>query len=112
MKYLTILNSGISNRNIVIFLLCFLFLSVTIFPNILLAQSNQSESAGQQFSMNKYTIDSGSATSTSNDYQIIGTIAQPDTSEMQSSDFVIRGGFWSSASELDSDLIFSNGFEN
>ena len=41
-----------------------------------------------------YTIDGGGGISTEGDYELVGTIGQPDAGVMSGGDFVLSGGFW------------------
>ena len=84
------------------YLLTLLFLIVT-------DHSIYAQSAGGEFNLSKITIDSGGGKTNGAEYQLIGTIAQPDAVNQLSSggEFVLNGGFWSWANTS----IFKNGFE-
>jgi hypothetical protein len=48
----------------------------------------------QSFSIDWFTIDGGSGTSTGGVYSVSGTIGQPDAGAMSGGNFSIDGGFW------------------
>lgn len=41
-----------------------------------------------------YTIDGGGCVSAEGDYELVGTIGQPDAGVMSGGDFVLSSGFW------------------
>ena len=48
-----------------------------------------------EFEMTRLTIDGGGVMrSAADDYELSGTIGQPDTSVMTGDDYVLSGGFW------------------
>jgi len=49
----------------------------------------------QNYGVDWSTIAGGGGTSTAGVYTVTGTIGQPDTGRLNSSDFTIDGGFWS-----------------
>src|SRR5512138_854439 len=51
--------------------------------------------AGQQYSVDWFTIDGGGGTSTGGIYSIEGTIGQPDAGTMNGGQYSLTGGFWS-----------------
>ncbi len=67
------------------------------------------QSSGGDFELTQTTIDAGGGTASGVDFELVGTIAQPEADAQQSSggEFVLAGGFWASAN----DMIFSDGFE-
>lgn len=51
---------------------------------------------GQQYSIDWYTVDGGSGSSTGGVYSVTGTIGQPDAgSPMTGGNYSLAGGFWS-----------------
>ena len=67
------------------------------------------QSSGGDFELTQTTIDAGGGTTSGADFELVGTLAQPEADPRQSSggEFLLAGGFWASAN----DTIFSNGFE-
>ena len=67
------------------------------------------QSSGGDFELTKTTIDAGGGTASGADFQLTGTIAQPEASAQQSSggEFIMAGGFWANSA----DAIFTDGFE-
>ena len=49
-----------------------------------------------------YTIDGGGGTSTGGNFELSGTIGQPDAGAMAGADFELAGGFWPAAGETGS----------
>ena len=61
------------------------------------------------FEITWYSIDGGGGMrSTGGDFELSGTIGQPDAGRMSGGDFTLTGGFWAITRSLE---IFSNGFE-
>lgn len=61
-----------------------------------------------QYSLSKYTINSGGKEMSGGSYQMNASIGQVDASnKMSGGNFSINGGFW----HENTDLIFKNGFE-
>ena len=83
--------------------LMWLIVPVRIAANVL------PQSSGGDFELTTTTIDSGGGTAAGADFELTGTIAQPDANAHQSSggEFILAGGFWAKAK----DTVFSNGFE-
>jgi hypothetical protein len=51
--------------------------------------------APNAFSLNWWTVDGGGGTSQGGDYEVSGTVGQPDTSPLMSGgDYFVVGGFW------------------
>jgi len=48
-----------------------------------------------QFDLDWYTIDGGGGTSTGGNFELSGTIGQPDAGVMSGGNFELVGGFWS-----------------
>src|SRR3989304_4093527 len=49
----------------------------------------------QQFEVSRFTIDGGGVMrSTGGDFELSGTIGQPDAGAMTGGDFTLNGGFW------------------
>jgi len=48
----------------------------------------------QEFSLTWYTIDGGVMRGTGGDFELSGTIGQPDAGETSGGDFELSGGFW------------------
>ena len=72
---------------------------------ILILTANQIFAA---FEINKHTINSGGSKSTSQGFQLNGSIAQVDANTTLSSNrYQITPGFW----QQNTDLIFTNGFK-
>ena len=46
------------------------------------------------YSIDWYTIDGGGRTSTGGDFELVGTIGQPDAADSQGDSFIVLGGFW------------------
>ena len=67
------------------------------------------QSSGGDFELTRTTIDAGGGTATGPDFEVVGTIAQPEANARLSAggEFLLAGGFWASPT----DSIFSNGFE-
>ena len=67
------------------------------------------QSSGGEFELTQTTIDAGGGTASGVDFELDGTIAQPEANAQQSSggEFLVAGGFWASAN----DTIFSDSFE-
>ena len=60
------------------------------------------------FEIKKHTINSGGSESTSQRYQLNGSIAQVDANtQLSSSSYQLSPGFW----QQNTDLIFTNGFK-
>lgn len=59
--------------------------------------------------MRKATIDAGGHTLAGANYQLRGTIGQPDAATMSGSGPLLRGGFWTSRTRPDS--IFKDRFQ-
>ena len=54
---------------------------------------------GGDFDLSWYSIDGGGgSSSTGGDFELSGTIGQPDAGEMSGGDFTLAGGFWPGAS--------------
>lgn len=64
---------------------------------------------GGEFELKRATIDAGGHTSAGTDYQLRGTIAQPDAATMSGPGLLLRGGFWTPSGP--SDTLFKDGFE-
>jgi len=64
---------------------------------------------GGEFKLRRATIDAGGHTSAGANYQLHGTIGQPDAATMSGPDVLLRGGFWTPRGSSDS--IFKDGFE-
>jgi len=63
-----------------------------------------------QYAVTKHTISNGGGTSNGINFQVSGTIGQSDAYEpISGGEYVLTGGFW--ASNIDSDIIFIDGFE-
>lgn len=79
-------------------------LATVLYAALALAQSS-----GGEFELIQTTIDAGGGASSGSDFELVGTIAQPEADPQQSSggEFLLAGGFWASAS----DALFSDGFE-
>lgn len=68
---------------------------------------------GQQtFQIIKHTIDAGGNDSSTTPYLLRGTTGQSDVTTLQGGSFTLRPGFWTPSSDLLSDLIFADGFDN
>jgi hypothetical protein len=52
------------------------------------------------YQVNWWTIDGGSATSSSGDYALSGSLGQPDTALLTGGGFTLQGGYWSGAVAL------------
>ncbi|MBN1846356.1 MAG: hypothetical protein JW810_11775 [Sedimentisphaerales bacterium] len=50
---------------------------------------------GQPYAIDWYTVDGGGEVSTSSDYELVGTIGQPDAGGMAGGNYILAGGFWS-----------------
>ena len=50
---------------------------------------------GQEFTIDRHTIDGGGVMrSTGGDFELSGTIGQPDAGVLQGDEFTLTGGFW------------------
>ncbi|MBN1766777.1 MAG: hypothetical protein JW860_16100 [Sedimentisphaerales bacterium] len=49
---------------------------------------------GGDYTLTWSTMDSGGGSSSGGPYLLMGTIGQPDTGQMNKSDYEIQGGFW------------------
>lgn len=72
--------------------------------------------AGEVYAVDRYTIDGGGGSSSGGNYEIQGTLGQPDADPLQPSTggtFEITGGFWPGLSPAapQPDALFANGFE-
>ena len=67
------------------------------------------QSSGGDFELTRTTIDAGGGTASGPDFELVGTIAQPEANAQQSSggEFLLAGGFWANTT----DALFSDGFE-
>ena len=76
---------------------------------IAVATSVLAQSSGGDFELTRTTIDAGGGTASGTDFELVGTIAQPEANAQQSSggEFLLAGGFWANTT----DAVFSNGFE-
>ena len=73
------------------------------------ATSVFAQSVGGDFELTRTTIDAGGGNASGPDFELVGTIAQPEANGQQSSGgkFLLAGGFWANTT----DALFSNGFE-
>lgn len=67
------------------------------------------QSSGGAFEVTQSTIDAGGGTSTGGEFELTGTIGQPEADPKAASggELVVAGGFWANAD----DGIFSDSFE-
>lgn len=86
------------------FVVSYLLIACMAASAVVLAQSS-----GGDFELTQSTIDAGGGAASGSDFELVGTIAQPEANAQQSSGggFSLAGGFWASAT----DAIFSDGFE-
>jgi hypothetical protein len=68
-----------------------LFVASTLATGLVLAQS------GGGYDLSWSTIDGGGGDSAGGDFQLAGTVGQPDAGAMSGGDFVVTGGFWGGA---------------
>lgn len=72
--------------------------------------------AGDDFSIDWYTVDSGGEMFTAGgDFELSGTIGQWDASEaraLSNGQWTLTGGFWGLTLEELADLLFSDRFQN
>ena len=71
---------------------------------------------GTTYSVDRHTVDGGGGTSSGGNFEIQGTIGQPDADPLQPSTggvFEITGGFWPGLAPAPPrpDALFANGFE-
>ena len=73
------------------------------------AASVLAQSKGGDFELARTTLDAGGGTAVGPDFELVGTIAQPEANAQLSSGgpFLLAGGFWANTT----DTLFSNGFE-
>ena len=65
---------------------------------VLLSLAALTAASAQSFDLSWYTVDGGGATfSTGGDFELGGTIGQPDAGAMSGGDFRLVGGFWAVA---------------
>ena len=66
----------------------------------------------QTFEIRTHTVDGGGGASTDGiEFEVSGTIGQPDTSSSTDGEWVASGGFWTPADPT-AGAIFADGFEN
>ncbi len=72
--------------------------------------SGFAQSQGGDFLLEKSTIDTGGQTSAGGDFQVTGTIGQPEAGIEPASgaEFQVHGGFWP---RVDDDFLFIDGYE-
>jgi hypothetical protein len=63
---------------------------------------------GQNFDLSWYTIDGGGGSSAGGDFELTGTIGQPDAGAMTGGEFEMAGGFWPGASGATCDPCDAN----
>ncbi len=80
---------------------------------VLTAASVLAQSSGGEFQVTKSTIDAGGGASSGGEFELTGTIGQPeaDSRAAAGGEFVVAGGFWANAEGGIDDDIFSDGFE-
>ena len=67
--------------------------------------------AGDNYEITKATVTTAGGTSTGSNFQIKGSVGQPDASKtLTGNDYGINGGIWTQ--NFNNDIIFKNGFEN
>jgi hypothetical protein len=68
---------------------------------------------GGDYVLIKNTIDGGGGSSAGGDFELTGTIGQPDAASQTASgnEFALAGGFWAQIGNLVIELIFEDGFE-
>ncbi len=65
---------------------------------VLLSLAALTAASAQSFDLSWHTVDGGGATfSTGGDFELGGTIGQPDAGFMSGGDFELTGGFWAVA---------------
>ena len=65
---------------------------------VLLSLAALTAAGAQSFDLSWHTVDGGGATfSTGGDFELGGTIGQPDAGFMSGGDFELTGGFWAAA---------------
>lgn len=66
----------------------------------------------QTFEIRTYTVDGGGGVSADGiEFEVSGTIGQPDTSSSTDGEWVVSGGYWT-PSDPTAGAIFADGFEN
>ena len=70
--------------------------------------------SGGTFEITRSTVDAGGGQSSGGDFELVGTIAQPDADPAIASGgtFTLRGGFHVAAGPPLGDAVFKDGFEN
>lgn len=70
--------------------------------------------SGGAFEITRSTVDAGGGASSGGDFDLIGTIAQPDADPAIASGgtFSLRGGFHAAAAPPLGDDVFKDGFES
>ena len=82
---------------------------------VLLGSGAFAQSSGGDFEITRHTIDNGGGRSTGGDFELNGTIGQPDASVQTASggNFQLTGGFWANGVVTPpGELLFSDGFES
>jgi len=65
-----------------------------------------------QYSIKKYTINSGGSTMNGGNYQVSASIGQVDASNtLNGGSYNLTGGFWQPSSNTNNEIIFVNSFE-
>ncbi len=68
---------------------------------------------GGGYDLSWHTIDGGGAILTAaGDFELSGTIGQPDVGTVAAGDYFLNGGFWSPISTTTQSVIFGDGFES
>lgn len=77
---------------------------------MLSASTGRAQSQGGEFVLEKSTIDAGGQASVGGEFEIIGTIAQPEARPGPASGgaFQVHGGYWP---RTQTDFLFNDGFE-
>lgn len=79
----------------------------------LLACSSAAVFAGVDYSIPRWTVDGGGGAASGGMFELRGTVGQPDVGSASGGIYAVNGGFWASQSiPVDSDGIFSDGFES
>jgi len=86
----------------------FVVIGLTLAGTVLAGQPT-----GGDYVLIKSTIDGGGGSSAGGDFELTGTIGQPDAASQTASgnEFALAGGFWAQIGNLVIELIFEDGFE-
>ena len=75
-------------------------------------QEHPSADKSQTFQIRTYSVESG-GTSTGEDFELRGVIAQPDAGpSLEGGDFAVQGGVLALGAPVDPGVIFCDGFES